>query len=77
MMDKQSGLQAEESSPKWKTRQAQIMTWGQLKRTYKAADRTLNQTSVPKTSVNIFLAMICMFGENSEEDKNPETNASL
>ncbi|XP_069343334.1 endogenous retrovirus group K3 member 1 [Eulemur rufifrons] len=88
MTDQQSGFQTEESKPEWKlegkkrkTCQAQTMTWGQLKRTYEEADRILNWTSVPKTSANLFLAMICvvsmMSGENSKEDKNPETNASL
>nr|XP_012613386.1 calcium-binding protein P-like isoform X1 [Microcebus murinus]XP_020141428.1 calcium-binding protein P-like isoform X1 [Microcebus murinus] len=40
------------------TRQAQPITWGKLKRTYQEADKILDQTSVPKTSANLFLAMI-------------------
>ncbi|XP_075855013.1 uncharacterized protein LOC142865702 [Microcebus murinus] len=36
------------------------MTCGQLKRTYEEADRILKSMSASKTSVNLFLAMICI-----------------
>ncbi|XP_012519184.1 PREDICTED: galectin-3-like [Propithecus coquereli] len=62
------------------TKHSEPITWGKLKRTYQEADKILDQTSVPKTSANLFLAMISAVSMASrkipEEDETPETNVS-